>query len=146
MTNCVMFKKDYLHDVCRKEFVLKLNALVKELDKNNQLWALNPDNVRYGYDLNIEFDWFFGLVGSDINDITRSLINELTALNDKVNNTLDISSMYDVVDADGNTLFINICGYPSSSDYVETYTLSDGRKIEIYYHEDGVPGNVHLVV
>lgn len=141
-----MFKKDYLHDVCRKEFVLKLNALVKELDKNKQLWALNPDNVRYGYDLDIEFGWFFELVGSDIDDVTTSLIDELAALNDKVDNTLDVSNMYDIVDVDGNTLMTNTWGYPSSSDYVETYTLSDGRKIEIYYHEDGVPGNVHLVV
>lgn len=145
MTDYVMFKKDYLHYVCRKEFSLKLNALVKELDKNNQLWALNPDNVRYGYDLDIEFSWLFELVGSDINDLTRSLINELIALNNKVNNTLDINSMYDVVDANGNTLFINIWGDSSEFGYSDTFSLSDNSKIEIFYCADGVPSSVKLV-
>lgn len=140
-----MFKKDYLHDVCRKEFSLKLNALVKELDANNQLWALNPDNIRYGYDLDIEFDWFFGLVGSDINDATRRLIDELNALNDKVDSILDVSNMYDVVDADYNTLLTSTWGHPSEFGYSDILTLSDGRKIEISYYEDGVPGSVRLV-
>ena len=145
MTNCVMFKKDYLHDVCRKKFVLKVNALVEELTKWHQLWALNEYFLRYNHNIENELNWMLELLDSDASDLTKSLVDDLITLNNKVNKTLDVRNMYDIVNADGKTLLTNTWGYTSNDGYDETLVLSDGRKVVISYYDDGVPGSVRLV-
>lgn len=61
-------------------------------------------------------------------------------------NNQQYKKRYNVVDNEGNLLLEHGFGWLTEFGYSKSFTLKDGRKIEIFYWEDGVPGGgkIHL--
>lgn len=135
-----MFYGEYFYKIKKAKFNSILSDLRKELDRIGYSWVL----LDFTLENNVKWylDDMLDLLENNTNKLINSLANRLLKLSEE---DVDIEERYNVVDSEGNLLLEHGFGWLTKFGYSKSFTLKDGRKIEISYWEDGVPGGVKFI-
>ena len=136
----IMFYGEYFYKLKKTKFNSILSDLRKELDRIGYSWIL----LDFTLENNVKWylDDMLDLLENNTNELINSLVNRLLKLNEE---DVDIEERYNVVDNEGNLLLEHDFGWLTEFGYSKSFTLKDGRKIEVSYWEDGVPGGVKFI-